>query len=272
MPSCGLVVALSTKKMRAWRPPSAFGAKTTWTVQDPDGFTLAPVQWSDPGTIVKSLRVVPVMGLMPTALTVIVVVPGLVRVIVRAVLVVPTTWLKKLMTAGLTPAVIVTVAPGATPVPVSETDWTPLEAVLVTDRVPVRAPATLGANATWTVQLPLAATAVPLVHVLPVILKSPVALVAVTVAAPPPVTVNVAVWAVLVVPTVWVVGKASVAGTTAAVGCTSNRRIACWNWAVAQMLPSGPTVMPVPGTLMEKEGVATPAVEWVTDDPSGLIL
>src|SRR6266851_1653955 len=111
------------------RPPSAVGVNDTWTVQDPDGATLAPVQWSDPGTIVKSLRAVPVM---PAALTVIVVVPALTRVIVRAVLVIPMAWLKKLVTSGLTPAVTVPVG-AVTPVPVSETVCGELVAVLVID-------------------------------------------------------------------------------------------------------------------------------------------
>src|SRR5216683_4421629 len=172
------------------RPPSAVGVNDTWTVQDPDGATLAPVQWSDPGTIVKSPRAVPVM---PTALTVIVVVPPLTRVTVRAVLVVPMAWLKKLVTSGLTPAVTVTVAPGATPVPVSETVCGELIAVLVTDSVPVRAPAALGAKATCTVQLPFNATTPPLVHVPPVTLKSPVAAIAVMVAVAVPLMLKVVV-------------------------------------------------------------------------------
>src|SRR6266849_5305586 len=177
------------------RPPSALGVNDTWTVQDPDGATLAPVQWSDPGTIVKSLRAVPVM---PTALTVIVVVPPLTRVTVRAVLVVPMAGVNPLVTNFFNQAIGTTstartVTPGATPVPVSETVCGELIAVLVTDSVPVRAPAALGAKATCTVQLPFNATTPPLVHVPPVTLKSPVAAIAVMVAVAVPLMLKVGV-------------------------------------------------------------------------------
>ena len=50
---------------------------------------------------------------------------------------------------------------GATPEPVSETDWGLLEAASVMVSVPVRVPAALGVKLTFTVQLELAATLVP---------------------------------------------------------------------------------------------------------------
>ncbi len=50
---------------------------------------------------------------------------------------------------------------GATPEPVSETDWGLLEAASVMVSVPVRVPAAVGVKVTLTVQLELAATLVP---------------------------------------------------------------------------------------------------------------
>src|SRR5438105_6343985 len=136
--------------MAAWRSPSALGAKTTPTVQKPLGATLTPVQWSVPGATGKSPLPVPVML---KELTVIVVVPPLTRATVWTVDVVPRAWLKKFVTAGLTPAVIVP-PPAAEAVPLRVRVWGLPVALSTKLTVAVRAPVAVpvGENVAVTVQ------------------------------------------------------------------------------------------------------------------------
>src|SRR2546421_2349978 len=134
-PYCGLLAAVSLKPMAAERGPSAPGANTTETVQRPCGATVAPVQWSVPGAMLKSLLAVPVMN---TLLTVSCPGPALPRAIVRAVLVVPSAWLKKLVTSGLTPVF------ATSPDPLRATVWGLLDEVSVTVNVPVTTPDEVG--------------------------------------------------------------------------------------------------------------------------------
>src|SRR4051794_3342819 len=102
---------------------------------------------------------------MDTPETFAAVVPVLATVTVWVALVAPTTVLRNDSEPGLAPRM----GPGASPVPDSGTALA--DPLAVTDRVPVRLPAAVGANFTETVHEAPAASDVP--HVL-VWLKSPV--------------------------------------------------------------------------------------------------
>ena len=150
----GLPVALSARVMAAVRVPLAVGVKVTLIVQ------LTPAATLEPQLLVcaKSLALAPETAMLVTLKDVL---PEFVRVIVWAVLVVPTDWLPKsrLVDDRLTTAAALV------PVPERVTAWGLPLTLSVMDSEAVRLPLAAGLNVTLTEQLALAASELPQVLV-----------------------------------------------------------------------------------------------------------
>jgi hypothetical protein len=191
---CGDPDALSVTVTDAPRLPAAVGVNVTEMLQFPPAATLAPHVL----VCAKSPAFVPV-----TAMLVIDRAPDpvLFSVTAWAVLVAPTFWLVKVRLPEVSDAIGT-----PTPVPVRVTVCGDPDALSVMVTEAFRLPAAVGVNVTEMLQFPPAATLAP--HVL-VCTKSP-AFVPVTAMlaidrAPDPVLFSVTDWAVLVVPTFWLV-------------------------------------------------------------------
>ena len=150
----GLPVALSARVMAAVRVPLAVGVKVTLIVQ------LTPAATLEPQLLVcaKSLALAPETAMLVTLKDVL---PEFVRVIVWAVLVVPTDWLPKsrLVDDRLTTAAALV------PVPERVTAWGLPLTLSVMDSEAVRLPLAAGLNVTLTEQLALAPSELPQVLV-----------------------------------------------------------------------------------------------------------
>jgi len=175
------------------RLPAAVGVNVTLIVQLPMAAT---------GVVV--LQVVPLAATAKSPVTAMLLklkgaAPVLVTVTGLAPLVVPSGWLPKGRIVGDSETT------GVVPVPVSETVWGLPGALSVSVRLPERLPAAVGVNVTFMTQLPLAATGVLVLQVVPLAAtaKSPVTAMLVKLKGAAPVLFTVTVLGALVVPSGW---------------------------------------------------------------------
>jgi hypothetical protein len=172
---CGEPLALSVIVSVPVRLPAVVGVKVTEMVQ------FAPAATELPQVCVSAKSPDAAIEVIESAA-----VPGLVRIVVCAALVVPVVCDVKVRADGesIIPGV------GAIPVPFNTTIWGELGALSVMVTVPVRLPAAVGVNVTEMVQFAPAATLVPQVWVCA---KSPDIAIEVTVKAVVPEFVSVTV-------------------------------------------------------------------------------
>jgi hypothetical protein len=181
------------------RAPAAVGVKVTEIAQ------LAPAPTEEPHVFVSAKS--PEAAICVTARAA---APPFDKVTTCAALVLPVIWLLKVSMAGLSEAC----GASATPVPLKVDECGDPEALSVTVKFPVRAPAAVGVKVTAIAQFAPAATADPQVFVSA---KSPDAAIWVIVSAAVPLFDSVTVCLLLATPTFWLV-KISVAGLREACG------------------------------------------------------